>query len=546
MRIFLFFFGAIVHVFIFDILLARWRLTRWIGRRNQLARYLKIAREFRLLAVRLGGVLIKLGQFLSARADILPAEITDELAGLQDEVPPAPLPYALAIIEQELGALPDQLFASFEPRPVAAASLGQVYFGVLHDGRRVAIKVQRPRIDEIVEIDLSATLFALRLIKNYPLIRRRADLERLFVEFARVLREELDYEKEARSALRFRQSFADTPGLLFPEPYPAISSRRVLIMERVDGIKIGDYAALERAGISRAEVASRLNSAFLTMFFTDGFFHADPHPGNLLVRREPRQPDAPGPTPFTLVILDSGMVGELPRTLMETVRSGVVGVATNDAERMVDAIDQLGMILPGADRRPIVQALEVLLRYSFDRSQRELTNLDVDQVFSETEHFVRDLPFQIPQDLIYLGRAISLVSGIVTGINPEINLFDETRPFAQAMIDRERLDEGFLDVARRELTALGQIALTLPRQMNAYYKAANRGELTTQVDLSRVERGMRRLESSLVRLGGGILAAALFGGGVVLRVNGFGGEAQWAWGIAAALSIWMLWPRRQS
>ena len=239
-----FFFRVIVHVFIFDILFNRYRLTRWYAQRTGVRRYQGIARDFRRLAVRMGGVLIKLGQFLSARADVLPAVITDELAGLQDEVPPAPLPYVLQTLITELSRPLAEIFARFDPTPVAAASLGQVYYGELRDGRAVAVKIQRPRIDEIVEIDLSAVLWAVRIVKNYPLIRRRADLELLFEEFARVLREELDYEREAQHALRFRINFADTPGVYFPKPYPDLSTRRVLIMERISGIKMSDYAAL--------------------------------------------------------------------------------------------------------------------------------------------------------------------------------------------------------------------------------------------------------------------------------------------------------------
>ncbi|HWQ13555.1 MAG TPA: AarF/UbiB family protein [Roseiflexaceae bacterium] len=547
LRVLWFFLGVIAHVAVFDIFFGKFALTRWWSRRSGVARYRRMARAFRRLAVRLGGVLIKLGQFLSARADILPAAITDELAGLQDEVPPAPLPYALQTIYEELGAHPDALFAAFAPAPVAAASLGQVYYAELQDGRPVAVKVQRPRIDEIVETDLRAVHWAVRLVKNYPLIRRRADLERLYEEFARVLREELDYVKEAASALTFRANFAGVPGVYFPAPYPERSTRRVLVMERVNGIKISDYAALDRAGVDRAELATRLNRAYLKQFFLDGFFHADPHPGNLFVRVEgPPPPPSNGAragAPFTLILLDTGMVGELRPETMAILRSGMIGVATNDAERIVETFDRLGMLLPGTDRRPIIQALQVVLRHTYDRTQRELTTMDVERIFDETEHLVRDLPFQIPQNLIYLGRAVGMVSGIVTGLHPDINLFEEMRPFASELIERERRAGDWAAGIRRELTALGQVAATLPRQMDAYYKAANRGDLQLRVDMTRLERGMRRVERATNRLAGGILAGALFVGGVLLRINGFAPEAQWAWGAAALLALWTLWPR---
>jgi len=189
--------------------------------------------------------------------------------------------------------------------------------------------------------------------------------------------------------------------------------------------------------------------------------------------------------------------------------------------------------------------LQIVLRHTYARTQRELTNIDVEKLFDETEHLVRDLPFQIPQDLIYLGRAISLVSGIVTGLHPDINLFEETQPFAQAMLDRERKNGDWLEEIRREVTALSQVAATLPRQMDAYYKAANRGELQMRVDLSRLERGMKRVERATNRLSGGIIAAALFIGGVLLRINGFADEAFWSWVAAAGATLWTIWPRSE-
>ena len=547
LRISWWFLRAIVHVFFFDILLGRWWITRWYSRRTGMARWQRMARSFRVLATVMGGVLIKLGQFLSSRTDILPAQITDELAGLQDEVPPAPLPYVLATIVAELGAPPDALFTAFAPAPVAAASLGQVYYAVLRDGREVAIKVQRPRIDEIVDVDLRAVHWAVRIIKNYPAIKRRANLEDLFVEFERVLRQELDYVQEAFNAEIIRENFAGVPGVYIPEPYPDLTTRRVLVMERIGGIKISDVAALDRAGVDRGELAHRFYRAYLKQWFLDGIFHADPHPGNLFVRVEgppPPQTNGAQPgAPCTLIFVDFGMVGRISPRIRDALRENAIAVATNDAERFVESLDRAGIILPGADRRMIVQAAEVLFRHTYDRSIRELTNLDVEGIFGEVEHLVRDLPFQMPQDLIYLGRSVGMVAGMATTLDADINLFETLRPFAQELIAREGRETNWTERVRQELGALAQIAIALPRQMDAYYKAANRGELRMRVDLSRLERGMRRVERATSRLAGGIVATGLFVGGVLLRINGFGAEAFWSWGAAALVMLWVLWPR---
>ncbi|NOK58197.1 MAG: putative unusual protein kinase regulating ubiquinone biosynthesis, AarF/ABC1/UbiB family [Chloroflexi bacterium AL-W] len=547
LRIFFFFLRIIIHIYIFDILFNRFWFTRWYAQRSGIPRWRGMAQRFRQMAVQTGGVMIKLGQFLSARADILPAAITDELAGLQDEVPAAPMPYILQTMAEEFGVPPAHVFKHFDTAVIAAASFGQVYFGTLHDNRQVAIKVQRPRIEEVVEVDLQAVLWAIRLVKNYAPIRRRADLEALFHEFARVMLQELDYVMEAQNALSFRANFAETPRVYFPEPYVEFSTRRVLVMERITGFKISNQKALVEAGIDQAELAERLNGSYLKQFFLDGLFHADPHPGNLFVRVEGPSPVQTNGThhgsPYTLIFVDCGMVGRLPPTTMEALREGIIGLATNDAERMVGALDQLNMILPGTDRQPIVQAIQIFMRYTYDRSVRELTNVDVQSIFDETEHLIRDLPFQIPQDLVYLGRAVSLVGGMATAIYPDINLFESAKPFAQEMLAREQSNGAWTGKLRDELGTLGQIIATLPRQMDAYYKSANRGNLRTRIDLSRLERSMQRVERATSRLSNGIMATGLFLGGVLLRVNGFADESLWAWGIAAIIAVWSLRPR---
>jgi predicted unusual protein kinase regulating ubiquinone biosynthesis (AarF/ABC1/UbiB family) len=486
----------------------------------------------------------------------------------------------LEVIIEELGAPPSELFLRFEQDAVAAASLGQVHFATLHDGREVAVKVQRPYIDQIIEVDLSALAWVLRLIKNYPPIRRRADVEALLAEFAKVLVQELSYVDEGRNAATFREHFAGVQGVYIPEPILELTTRRVLVMERISGVKINDLRTLDALGVSRVELAARLNNCYLKQFFIDGFFHADPHPGNLFVRVEPELPAvayrngssnggappsgtpsgsgvmadgrlfgdaeahaiAPG-RPFTLIFVDFGMVGELPAHTMDVVRGGVVGLATSDAERIVEALERLNMILPGADKRPIVQAVQIMLRHSFNRTMREMSNIDVEAIFEETRDIVYDLPFQIPQDLLYFGRALSMVAGLSTEICPDINLFQELRPFARMLVSQERGNGNWPEQVQKELRELGQILIALPRQMDSYYKAANRGELSTRSDFTRLERGMRRVERSTDRLAGGMMATGLFLGGVQLRTRGFQRESDRAWAAAAAAILWALWPR---
>jgi len=550
------------HISFWDIFLGQFRLTRWYVRRTAKQRWAKLARRFRYLALQLGGIQIKLGQFLSARADIIPEEVRQELAGLQDEVPPAPGSHALERIIEELGAPPSELFLQFEAEPVAAASLGQVHFATLHDGREVAVKVQRPHIEEIIEVDLRALAWAVKIIKRYEPIRRRVNLEELLKEFSRVLHQEVDYVQEAQNAAVFRQNFAEVAEVYIPEPILNLTTRRVLVMERISGVKINDFKVLDAAGVNRHELAQRLNQAYLKQFFFDGIFHADPHPGNLFVHLEPpkyaststngkgdsslnaaifNNQNLPTGTPFTLIFVDFGMVGHLTPETMGHLRSGIIGLATKDAERIVEALQKANVLLPSADKRVVSRGIQVLMQFVYERKTKEMDKIAIEAILSQAEDFVYDLPFQLPQDLLYLGRAISMVSGMATAIDPEINLFQELKPFANQMIAQE--SKNGTSSSLDELREFGQILLRLPRQMDSFYKTANRGELLTKVDLRRLERMVRRVERSTERLTGGLVATGLFLGGVELRTKGLEKEARQAWGAAIVAFLWALWPR---
>ncbi|RMF31181.1 MAG: AarF/ABC1/UbiB kinase family protein, partial [Chloroflexi bacterium] len=326
-RILTFFLRAILTLLWWDLLVRRLLGARWVNRlaRN---RYRRIARQFRTLAVEMGGVLIKLGQFLSVHVELLPTEVTQELAGLQDEVPAEAFAEIRTILEEDLQAPLAQRFRRFEEQAHAAASLGQVHRACLPNGAEVMVKVQRSRIREMVETDLAALHTVIGWLQRYPPIRRRADLEALFEEFRRTLFEELDYLTEGRNAEQFAENFRGDPGVRVPAVHWSHTTRRVLTLEDVTAIKITDYAAIEAAGVSRQEVAQRLMETYLQQIFRDGFFHADPHPGNLFVQPLPwpeggrggestlrpkdgRGNGRGGGRPFRLVFVDFGMVGRV-------------------------------------------------------------------------------------------------------------------------------------------------------------------------------------------------------------------------------------------
>ena len=279
-RILWFFGGIIGHFIVLDLLIGRLPFIGSRVRASRPARLQQMARRFRALAIDMGGVMIKLGQFLSARVDVLPAEITAELAGLQDEVPSVPFPAIMIALQTELGDV-TRRFAEIEERPLAAASLGQAHRAyLLGDGgaraQKVVLKVQRPGIEGVVRTDLAALRVVARWVMRYKPIRRRANVPSLMEEFARTLWEELDYRAEAANAERFAQIFAGEADVAAPKIYHEHSTGRLLTLENVEGIRINDVAAMRAVGIEPTAVAERLLDVYFKQVFQEGFFHADP------------------------------------------------------------------------------------------------------------------------------------------------------------------------------------------------------------------------------------------------------------------------------
>src|SRR5437764_1630310 len=267
---------------------------------------IKVLVAFRATAIKLGVLMIKLGQFLSSRADLLPERALDVLSSLQDEVPPAPFTHVVSLIETELGKPVDQVFSLLERKCTAAASLGQVHKAILAStGEEVAVKVQRPNIDQLVRMDLSTLKFVIWVINRLVDTSEFIDLMGFYREFKRTVYEEIDYVTEAANARRFKDMFKDDPTIYIPSVYDDYTSRRLLVLEWINGIKINDYAALEAAGISRLEVARRTVRAYFYQFFQEGFFHADPHPGNIFIQK------GSASTRPIIASVDFGMAGPL-------------------------------------------------------------------------------------------------------------------------------------------------------------------------------------------------------------------------------------------
>ena len=537
------FFGRVVFGFIaWEVVGPRLGLRR-LAERTRERRLQRAAARFRVLAIALGGLMIKLGQFLSSRLDVLPRSITKELSGLQDEVPAEELDALLSVATAELGGPLSEHFAWFDEDPLAAASLGQAHRARLRDAdadelgfRDVVVKIQRPHIQQVIEVDLAALRRVGRWLTRYRPIASRANVPGLVEEFAHTSLNEVEYLAEAANAERFAENFAADPRVTVPRIVWELTSRRVLTMEDVSAIKIADHAAITAAGIDRGQVATVLVESYLQQIFRDSFVHLDPHPGNLFVT--PITDPAPGEPAWKLTFIDFGMMGEVPENLREGLTEALISVGLRDGARAVRSMEILNVILPGADMRLIERAsTEVFARFG-GMSMDELVNVPPEEMIEFAGQFrelVFELPFQVPEDMLMLGRSVGILSGVATGLEPSFNVWAVLTPYATTLVS----GEGGLSVDRivKEAADLGRALLALPGRVDRVLTSAERGELTVRTP--RVAAQVERLNRTARGTNGVLVfAALLLAGAVVLATDPVLGR--WLMGLSAAPLLWAM------
>jgi predicted unusual protein kinase regulating ubiquinone biosynthesis (AarF/ABC1/UbiB family) len=502
----------------FELVLPRFGLNS-IANRTRTRRLKHIARSFQKLALDLSGLLIKLGQFMSTRLDILPPEITKDLEGLQDEVPAVPFDLIRGLAERELGLSLGQVYSWVDPEPLAAASLGQVHRAILaaQDAEdtgllNVVLKIQRPGIDQIVEVDLSALRRVAGWLSRIRLVNRRADMPALMDEFANTCLEEIDYLNEASNAERFAENFADNPRIQVPQVVWERTTRRVLTQEDVTNIKITDLDALRAAGIDPADVANQFAAVMFDQVFIHGFFHADPHPGNVFIQPQPE--DENGLT-WRMTFIDFGMMGEVPSSLGRALRTTVIAAASRDGAGMVDGMREIGVLMPTADTVELERALSKV----FDRfggvSFVELQTIDPREFKAFVNEFadiVRALPFQFPENFLLVIRAISLTSGVCSSVNPQFNIWNAIEPYSAKLIRAEggNAVQAFLKDGLSSLALLAR----MPKRVDSLVTRAEMGQLTLRNPV--LERRTSALNRSVRRVLSAILFGILFLGGLIV------------------------------
>ncbi|SEO29449.1 Predicted unusual protein kinase regulating ubiquinone biosynthesis, AarF/ABC1/UbiB family [Halogranum amylolyticum] len=450
----------------------------------------------------LGPTFIKLGQLLSTRPDILPPEYVDVLSSLQDEVPPAEWDEAKQVLQEELGPV-DDVFDDFDRDPISGASLGQVYLAE-YGGQKVAVKVRRPGIEDLVEADLRVIRWSLPLVQRFIGQGRAFSLENLADEFAKTIRQEMDYSREGRMLEEIQANFADNDDIRIPSVVEGVSGPRVLTMEYLPGVKITDLATLDEMGIDRHELAERLQRIYLQMIIDDGVFHADPHPGNLAV-------DDDG----AVIFYDFGMSGRVDSFIQQKIVEFYIAVANQNIDAILDTLVEMGTLSPEADRQVMADVMELAIA---DARGEDIEQYRVNQIIEQVESTIYEFPLRLPRNLALVLRVATVVEGVCVTLDEEFDFISVATEYLTQEGYREETIKQIAGDVSEQLQATSQSLVRVPPKLERVLDRVERENLTLDVrieDKNRVFDKLAKRIAFAIFVAVGILSSAIlyaFGG----------------------------------
>jgi ubiquinone biosynthesis protein len=463
------------------------------------------AERLRYAAEELGPTFVKLAQVLSMRPDLVPPDITAELQKLQDEVSSFSYEEARTIISEELKQELETAFSHIDEQPLAAASIAQVHRATLHDGRQVVIKIQRPNIEDVINVDLEILSDLAKVLVRYSLNSVVSDPVAVVEEFNRSIHRELDFLSEGRNIHRFGQMFADDPTVLIPSFYPELSSSRVMVIDFIDGIKASRLDELERKGLDRTVIAERGTQLILKQVFQHGFFHADPHPGNILVLEG-----------NVIAPLDYGMVGNLDESTIEALGSVLAGIIHKDTNRILRAFDALGITHDVANRIALRSDINGFISQYYEIPLQEL---QVSDLLKEVFEIFRAHQMTLPSNLSLMLKALVTVEGLGRLLHPDFDMVSEVRPYVSQLMfrryDPRRRFRDFLNV----FDDFSSLAEELPQSVRDTLRKINAGELRIQFEHRNLENLAKELNQSSSQISSAVIIAALIiGSSLVMQV----------------------------
>jgi ubiquinone biosynthesis protein len=486
----------------------------------------------------LGPTFIKLGQVLACRPDLLPLDYAKELAKLTDSVAPFPFAEAREIIESDLGGPLDSLFTSFDPAPIAAASIAQVHRAVLHDGRDVMVKVQRPHIEENIARDISILRGIAQIIDAHVHELQPFNVPGIVEEFSRTINKELDFFIEGSNAAQLRSNFEGSTSLYIPEVHADLSSKRVLVLERIDGVRIDDYAGIERMGFDRRDIALKGAGGFFKMVLQDGLFHADPHPGNIFVLADGR-----------LGLVDFGIMGRVTEENMEHFASVLVALSGHDYDALARQYVNLGFVSEESVdidtfKLELKEDLAELLEPYYGMKIRQI---DFGTYIERVTHLLHRHKLKVPQNLYLMDKALLTLEGILKQLDPGFDYFAAAQPYVEELVKRKHHPRQLLRTAQKNLLALSDLANNLPRQFRTVISKVLRGDIQVKLQHEGLRHAVRDLDKSSNRLAFSVITAAII---VASSIIIHSGQGQKLFGlpvfgligyvIAGLFGIWIL------
>jgi len=507
---------------------------RWYEQRIA-ALHIRNAERVKNAILELQGLFIKMGQMLSVMSNFLPEEFQRPLEALQDRLPARPYPEIRQRILEELGKPPEELFIRFDEIPIATASIGQAHRAALPDGTEVVVKAQHFGIEIIAQVDLNIIQRLTRIMAWFMDIQ---GMDYLYSQIRQMIEEELDFANEVRAMETIRGNLADEPEVTIPEVFTAYSTTRVMTTRLCMGAKISDLAQLDAWGVDRRALAARLLRVWCRMVFKDGFYHADPHPGNLLVDEKGH-----------VTLLDFGATARLSPQIREGITQLIEATVKNDTEGMVEACRTMGFLAEGPEAekmaRKMIAALRNFLQNEIQFEGLDFRNIQVNPFNNSLMDLVREIGFrgiagaiQVPKDYVLLNRTVTLLLGLSNSLDPTYNPLDTVRPFAQQYLLQDK--GGPLGYVRDLLQRILTSTLALPDELQKTLRKARAGEL--EVRTPDTEAGARRVARALRQLTFAVLAVGAAFFSLRMREMGWVEEGRWGLWAAGVLGVGALWP----
>ncbi len=498
-----------------------------------------VPERLRKMFEELGPSFIKFGQVLSCRPDLLPVEYARELSRLTDSVPPFPFEQAKEIIEQDLGLRIEEVFVEFDPVPVAAASIAQVHKAILLDGTEVMVKVQRPDIERIIDRDISILGGIADLMDAYVPEIAVHNPRGIVTEFSRTIHRELDFFIEASNASRLRHNFQNSDVLYVPRIFSDLTTKHVIVLERIEGIRINDFGRIDREGYDRREITKKGAAAYFKMVFQDGFFHGDPHPGNIFVLPDGR-----------IALVDFGIMGRVSEENMKYFSDTVIAIVERDLDKLVEQYVNFGFL---TDEAVDVDRLRAELKEDLGEflepyySGMTIRQVDLGAYFERLTQISIRFKLRMPQNLYLVNKTLLTIEGILRQIDPEFNLIETAEPYVARLIRRQRDPRRMLRNAWGGLREFQDIFTSVTRQSHTLVKKLARDDLRINVRHEELDRVIRDIDKSSNRLSFSILTAAIIIASSLIIHSGLGKTVFGlpvlgviGYLIAAVLGFWLL------